>query len=233
MENKTENTEKILEEIRNNGIYYIDSFLSPEEVEGIREELLKFYNSISDGSQYCDSAPVQKNSYKTGKALVFLKQESIPYSNSIFERDFFKKLAFGYLGQGCQRNLQTFSTYEYKVVEREEWPRNLFFHFDPYRALKFFFYLEDTDEENGAFRAIPGSHHQCRSIREKTNIYTLLHEKYLVEQHPELSNLKEEDAKFFTGKAGTLLIFDTDIAHTGGILKKDGAKRMVILNHNR
>lgn len=224
---------EIIEEIKANGICSIDSFLLPEEIQKMRNELSSFYDSIPHGAQYADSSPVQKGAYLAGKALVFRNPGSIPYCNSVFERDFFKDLATGYLGGNCQRNLQTFSTYEDRVIERSEWPRNLFFHFDPYRALKFFFYLDDTTEENGAFRAIPGSHHQCRSVREKTDLQTLLNEKYLISQHPELSNLSEKDAIFFPGRAGTLLIFDTDIAHTGGIIKREGAKRMVILNHNR
>ena len=55
----------------------------------------------------------------------------------------------------------------------------------------------------------------------------------MISQHPELVGLKDEDYMYYTGKAGTLLIFDTDIAHSGGIIKENGLERMVILNHNR
>lgn len=229
-----ENTSEIIESLKDKGIYKIDSYLSEEEILLCKKELKNYYEKIPDGSQFCDDGTIQENSYSPGKALVlFDPKKSIPFINSIFERDFFRKISIGYLGENCDRNLQTFSTYEYRKIEKENWPRNFFFHFDPYRALKFFLYLDHTSEKNGAFRAIPGSHNQCSLIRKNTHIHSLLKEKYLISHHPELSNLKEEDSEFFEGNSGTLLIFDTDIAHMGGIIKEKGMQRMTILNHNR
>jgi hypothetical protein len=228
---------EIVESIRKYGIFKIDSYLDNTEVLKIINELNHHYDKIPHGSQFCDSDsenPIQYNSYPSGKALVLMdSKNSIPFANNIFDRDFFKTISEDYLGKNCQRNLQTFSTYEYKKIDQSEWPRNYYFHFDPYRALKFFIYLNDTNEDNGAFRAIPGSHHLCRSVREKNDINLLLREKYLISHHDELSSYKEEDYVFYGGPSGTLLIFDTDIAHSGGIIKKDGLERMVVLNHNR
>ena len=95
-------------------------------------------------------------------------------------------------------------------------------HFDISRTLKYFLYLNDVTEENGAFRCIPGSHNSITKgirIRYKDEInYNNRH----------LSRVKEQEGESMCveGKAGTLIIFDTNVLHQAGFCSKGYRKIM-------
>ena len=110
-----------------------------------------------------------------------------------------------------------------------EKPRDVnILHFDKLRALKFFLYLTDTTADNGAFSCIPRSHlaaqkRVCRHLG----------------QGRALKDLKNRDLPSFSGKdvpvegkAGSLIVFDSDVLHRAGDVKP-GLIRRVIRTHCR
>ena len=99
-------------------------------------------------------------------------------------------------------------------------------HYDVTPTLKFFVYLSETTEENGAFRCVPGSHKRTKIYRKDKNIS--FDERYVT---------RELDTQDFPmeipieGKAGTLIIFHTDVWHKAGIVSK--GDRRVMRGHTR
>jgi hypothetical protein len=128
------------------------------------------------------------------------------------------EVARGYLGGRCSINERIVCTHE----RRELHPITAA-HFDTLRSLKFLVYLLDTDERNGAFRYAPGTHlgnteaaRRWRAaggrVRDTPNVAT-----------------EEEVAALapVVGPAGTLIVFDSDGFHSGGMLQP-GAERRVV-----
>jgi ectoine hydroxylase-related dioxygenase (phytanoyl-CoA dioxygenase family) len=80
-------------------------------------------------------------------------------------------------------------------------------HFDRNNVLKFFIYLTDTDESNGAMRALPGSNLRNRATRLEALKTTFVRDIANVVPEPETPSLP------ITGVAGTMFVFDTDVCH--------------------
>ena len=126
---------------------------------------------------------------------------------------------------------------EYKVIEKEKWPRNSYLHFDPYASLKFFLFLSDTDADGGATHYVPQSHKVGRSYREKKlNLgdTTGMHGgcKHRLEDYTDTPEYTQKDAVPVIAKRGDLLVIDTDTLHYGGVLRKETSRKVILL-HNR
>lgn len=85
-------------------------------------------------------------------------------------------------------------------------------HFDVQRTLKFFLYLKDTNEKNAAFQCVPGSH------KEKVKKLRSRHKENITYENRDLTRVPElvNKAISVNGKAGDLIIFDTDVLHRAG-----------------
>jgi hypothetical protein len=225
---------EIIDGINKDGIFTIDNFLTMDEVNDIKNDLMSIFSRIPDKSSSNEGNSLELDAYPFGKAIRFSRSSYFNSINNVYNNRWFYEITRSYLGPNAQINLQTFASHEY-ITEGDagEWTRNYYLHFDPFRALKFFIYLTDADESNGAFRAIPGTHHECKKIREGYSMDELFQDKYRIEANSDKLKWSENDCQYYEGKAGTLLIFDTDIVHGGGLIKEKGKERMVIINHNR
>lgn len=155
----------------------------------------------------------------------------IPTISKIFMTNEFKKLASDYLGTPLNFMLQIFISHEWKPLPKEQWSRNQHLHFDPFHALKFMLYFTDVGQENGAFTYIPETMSIGKELRGRNSLdKNLRTNTYTLEAHPDFAYLRDQ-AIPIEGKAGTLLIFDTDMIHGGGIVKS--GERKVVIVHNR
>lgn len=223
--------QEILQEIKNKGFCFIDSFFSKQEVDLIKNELLSTYNSIPDYSALYDGVTLEENAYPYGKHLRISSLNSIPNFKNIFLNKNFSEITKGYLGENCQENLQIFSTYEYiSEAKSTNKPRNSYWHFDPYPALKYFIYLEDTTTKNGCLKVIPNTISITKEIRKQIPFEQITGEGYKVEH---LIESLESQIVNLEGKKGSLIIFDTELFHVGSNLLDNDAERMVIIVHNR
>ena len=142
-----------------------------------------------------------------------------------------------------------YSTYDYKFDGNIG--RNGYLHFDRNASLKYFFYLNDVTKENGAFFIQPGSNKLGKELRKKAwgkriptpndSIIKKLLIKFFGKSFKEVKNRLEIDYPELykpeklipvEGKAGTLIVFDSDIFHQGGKINKKGAERIVLRMHN-
>jgi hypothetical protein len=97
-------------------------------------------------------------------------------------------------------------------------------HFDKRQGLKFFLYLTDTDEANGAMRVLPGSNLRNRRVREQAMGERALNDIENVLQEPETPSMA------VCGPAGTLFVFDTDMCH-GASRVQPGHRRRTMRGH--
>ena len=111
--------------------------------------------------------------------------------------------------------------------------------------------MNDVTKENGAFFIQPNSHKLGKELREKAwgkfiptpndNFLKKVLLKLFGKHFSVVKNRLELDypelydySKLIPveGKAGTLIVFDSDVFHQGGKINKEGEERIVLRMHN-
>lgn len=222
------------------GIFKIESYLTLSEIEEIKEEVLKYHKTLG-------------NPYPFGSTYTISNPKTLPNESpqkSLFSKPWMKELFLMYnknISKGFFNSI--YSTYDYKFDGSIG--RNGYLHFDRNVSLKYFLYLNDVTQENGAFFIQPNSHKLGRDLREKAwgkliptpndNLCKKLFLKFFAKHFRDIKNRIELDYSELydsnklipvEGKAGTLIVFDSDIFHQGGRINKQGMERIVLRMHN-
>jgi hypothetical protein len=96
-------------------------------------------------------------------------------------------------------------------------------HFDKHRRLNFLIYLTGTTVENGALQAMPGSHRENGTARERA--------RRAGRSPSEVASLVECDSLIpIEGGAGAMVVFDSDVTHRAGHVRP-GLVRRAIRGH--
>jgi len=147
----------------------------------------------------------------------------LPKTTSFFNNPLMKELVYSFLGKKSNFNEEIYVMKE--IVGTNHVAHQL--HFDVTRTFKFMVYLKDTTSLNGAFVCFPGSQNIAKGIRKKykkmINYENLLPTRDLPYTKNDLITLE--------GLAGSLIIFDTNIFHQGGVVNK--GERWIMRSHNR
>lgn len=232
--------DKLSSTLKKHGIFKIASFLSASQIKLLRQEVLNYHSKQGKpypfGSSYVIQAPSD------------LKNNSL--QKSVFSKSWMKELFLTY-NRGVSKGFfdSIYSTHDYKFDGNIG--RNGYLHFDRNASLKYFLYLNDVTEKNGAFFIQPNSHKLGRELRKKAwgkriptpndRIIKKLLIKFFGKSFKEVKNRLEIDYPELykpeklipaEGKAGTLIVFDSDIFHQGGKINKKGAERIVLRMHN-
>jgi|TARA_R110000824_G_scaffold43928_6_gene128200 hypothetical protein len=213
--------EQVYPELTTQGYSIIENFLP--NVSTVKAEVLNLLKNTQDDS-----------TYKFGKALR-LGAISENYSNSpnmakVLDQEWMFSLAKKYLNRD-KLFTEIFVTNDYRNDQGLE--ANGILHFDKFHTLKYMLYLEDCNKSNGAFSVVPESHIDGKFLREKawqqTEVYQDIKNKPL-NDYGEDFGYSEESVVALEGKAGTLIVFDTDTFHRGGVVE-DGKERLLIRSH--
>lgn len=207
--------------LQTEGIVVIENFCP--EYETLKNEGLRILDEKSGSSNY-----------KFGRYVALRTQKEVakyPVLHSYFSQPFIRQVATAFIGAKHYLLNALYITEEYKATE--DLANNGHPHFDQAWSFKFFLYLTDVDEDSGAFKCIPGTAQKGKELRKKS------HKE--VKTIPEIKNriLRDYNDLGYTledfipveGKAGTLIIFDSDTFHFGGNIK-EGRNRMVMRSHN-
>jgi hypothetical protein len=222
------------------GILIIDKFLSSTKISALKKEVISYHSA--KGKPYPFGSTYAINNLKE------LENENL--QKIVFSKSWMKELFCSY-NNGITKGYfdSIYSTHDFKFEGSTG--RNGYLHFDRNASLKYFLYLNDVTKENGAFFIQPNSHKLGKKLRQKAwgNLIPKPNDSFLKKiiikslgksfkdvknrielDYPELYD--ESKLIPVEGKAGTLIVFDSDLFHQGGKINKKGAERIVLRMHN-
>jgi len=196
------------------GVCIIENFFNLDDLANLKNELNAILNSDIEKSR----------DIKTNHTL--MKRLSInstkPFSNIFNFCNFqlFKTLASDFFST----NNNDIKEEVYIHKDKDGADNNVKWHQDPQVSLKFFLYLQDTDENCGAMQYSIGSH--------SDGIYRLKAARLMGDSNPTLGRTEKSISNkvILKAKGGSLLVFNTAGFHRAGDIKI-GKKREVIRVH--
>ena len=216
---KDSSPEMILEKLKVFGVCVVKDFADKKNLKGLNIEFNKILNTSDKDRRSYINAHIEY----PGTECFSLLKEKILDSNLFFIKNFFYQNLFKDITQKyfypypIDLNDTIYMTYDSHNNNNylSDW------HFDQLHALKFFLYLEDTNESNGAFQFALGSHHD-NSFRGK--IGKIENKSYVIHKTP---SRQIRAGYSINGLAGDLIIFDTNGYHRGGIISKNKIRKVL------
>lgn len=217
------NRELIEKELDSNGFAVCHNFLQGQTLNNLQAK--------------CDSLlnDALNNDYKFGKALRISSLEKNKITNpaisTAFEFKILEDTKNKAFPEGCSFT-EIFITHEF--TGEKGLARNGYLHFDRIWTFKYFYYLTDVEALNdGPLQVVPKSHRLGTRMRLEQSTKPYEQQKNRIEiDYPEVYNSLESEITPIFGKAGTLIVFNTDIFHMGGKVS-DGHERKVCRLHMR
>lgn len=200
--------------LKKEGVFIIENYIQGTALENLHQEVLSLCEQ--KGGHY----ELGRN-YRGGNLNSHKSQAPILFDT--FNQDWMKNLNSSYRNQVFCNNL--YATYDFKPPSDGS-AKNSWLHYDKDRCLKFFIYLSDIDKDSGAFYCSPYSVEKTQILRNTIKDYA--RERRIEKTFPDL--VEEFPPQAVEGAAGTLIVFDTDTFHKGGVVKK-GKSRLVVRAH--
>jgi Phytanoyl-CoA dioxygenase (PhyH) len=196
------------------GLIMIPGIVPPDACDSMRQEAYKLLST---------SAPwITPLDYSVGRAIRVFRHGIDPAEQhwsivSFCQAPLLYSLADRYLGRG---NWFFDDIYVNEDVvgsahKFQEW------HFDSIPHLKLFLYLTDSDVERGALECVLGSHHRARRLARRDRILGRT-----PKTQPRITLDAHEAGTPMVAKAGTVVLFDSDLFHRAGTVAMDN--RVVI-----
>lgn len=211
----------ILEKLQEHGVAIVEDYVKKDMLEKLNHE----FNKLLDG--HIPNSGAKVNPYSNGRCIILsphqMPVDSYPAIKETFEADFMLRVKNAYLGPQAGLNTEIFVVND--VVGTKHHANDL--HFDVRPTFKFFLYLTDTTEENGAFSCVPGSHQRTKKIRERLGSKISYKNRELSRDLP----YTEDEIIPLEGSAGTLIIFTTETFHRAG--RVHSGERRVMRGHCR
>jgi hypothetical protein len=200
------------------GVFKIDNYLSGDTLKELHDDIL-------------DKCKKEAGHYEFGRN--YRGEDLSTYHDStiinrVFDVEWMRKLHDLYTARPQTYGMNVFATHDYKYDG--ELARNGWLHFDRHWRLKFFIYLTDVDVSNGAFSCSVGSRfagEQLRNIAWQQPTYEDVKNRIELD-YPDL--VDRFPVTPVEGKAGTLIVFDTDTFHQGGKCE-EGKERLIVRLH--
>lgn len=187
------------------GVVVINNYTEAEVLRRISNEFQQILSADSSGC-------IEVRPYSLGKAALVTRNDDFkdrfPASYEFFDDTFMQRITELYMGKGYIANEKIFVVKD--IVGSKHHANDL--HFDVQKTLKFFLYIKDTTEANGAFRCVPGTHKITEDIRKK-NAGKISYDN---REFSRMLPYGTESTISVDGKAGSLIIFDTDVFHQTG-----------------
>lgn len=209
----------LLDTLQNEGIAIIPDYLESNDLNHLNQEFESIFTLDHDFIK-----PFDYSEGRGANVLLEKVDEAIlPHTKKIFSQNWMQELANSYLQGATDLNKDVYVVND--VVGSKHVANDL--HFDVLQTFKYFIYLTDTTAENGAFTCAPGTQKRAQQLREKYGADISYENRHLTRDLP----VKPEEVIPIEGKAGTLIIFDTDVFHKAGQVQK--GERRVMRGHTR
>ena len=205
--------EDITSSLAKYGIAVIENYLSEKEVENLRNESSELLNERDESRLEKNESVLKKSTINSLDKKKYPMITTLPKSKffTYVAKDFFDPFPFIVPLAYIHRDVN-------KIDFNGAW------HQDPQTSVKFYIYLNDVNEKNGALRYNIGSHRE--------GFYRMMYKRHTGDTFPTFGIPEEEllNAEDIYGKAGTIIAFNPIGAHTAGQIQK-GTERFVIRFH--
>lgn len=200
------------------GVAVFENFVDPVTVVGLREEF----------QVACRRRHKTTENFKNGMQFRILaddaETERISEIRDFFANEVLKSTVSAILPESGVYGVDYVGTWD--QAKREFLPIT-HTHFDYFRTIKAMVYLDDTGEDNGAFRYAAGTHRRNAKFRQ-----SFLAKGYSLTSMPNIVKSDQVsdhgiEMQPYCGAAGTLLVFDTEGFHTGGVIRPGCARRTI------
>ena len=210
----------ILSELSEKGFSKIEKCASQSTLSSLSSDFIKiFQNPTMECCHFLELEVGAACSVKFDKS----KHQSIPHTQAFFNQKWMQQLSDSFWHKQIPINTEIYVMHELPGTQHNA--QDL--HFDVKKTLKFFLYLNDVTEANGAFSCVPGSHNESEKIRNKYGNEISYENRHLTRQLA----YNNEQVISVEGNAGDLILFNTDVWHRAGIVKE--GERKVMRGHTR
>lgn len=202
------------------GLAIIPEFISIEDLNQLQHEFERLLSAPD--TNYKKAKPYSKGRHVIVERELIDKSD-YPKTAEVFGSPFMEGVKNNYFNTEATLNKDIF------VVHDVEGSRHIAndLHFDVVPTFKFFLYLTDTSKANGAFSCVPGSHKRTADIRQQLGNKISYTNRELSRELP----YSDDEIVPIEGKAGSLIIFTTEVCHKAGIVSK--GERRVMRGHCR
>ena len=200
------------------GVFIIPNYLEGEELVNFQKEVINEINTKAGNYEF-------GRNLRGGKLKSYPKDKLI---SQIFSASWMYELYLKITG-GVDKGygVSVYGNHDFKV--NNGLARNGWLHFDRNTCWKYFIYLSDIDKSSGAFSIVPKSHKLGEKLHKtawnENSDYGGVKNRIELD-YPEL--LKDLNVVPIEEKAGTLIAFNTDCFHKGGVILEEGKERIVI-----
>ena len=202
--------------LKKDGCFVVKNAISKEDLKLLKKEIL---DKCSTGKTYEFG-----KLYRGGNIEQYNKDSAI---YKFFTQSWMKDLTKSYTSQPFGRSI--IATHDY--INTNDWARQGWLHFDKQKSFKFFLYLTDVDASCGALNLSPGSVQEGEKLNKYLNANNLYESNRKLEtSYPEL--VAKYPSEAIEGHAGTLIVFDTDTFHKGGVVA-EGKERLIVRMHTK
>jgi hypothetical protein len=217
-------TNFVLRELADKGFYVGESFLQGDDLIKLQDSCTNILMNVSHSD------------YKFGKAVrigsLEVNKIKNPAISKAFEHGELNKIRDAFLNGNCNFT-EIFLTHEFTNSKGVE--RNGYLHFDRIWTFKYFYYLSDVITlDDGPLRVVPASHYMGAKLRSGQFGKPYEQQNNRVEiDYPEIYEDIQDSIKPIFGKAGTLIIFNTDTFHMGGNVTSNNERKVCRLHMRR
>lgn len=211
----TTNISYMNDTLKSDGVFVVPNYLSESKVSSLYSEMMGRLDTSN-------------RIYEFGKAYRGDTRDVFGINTSLketFDVKWMRDLTKMYKPSAVYGH-SLFSTYDY--ISTSNWERQAWLHFDKQNSLKFFIYLTDVEDGCGALNVTPKTHKLGKKLRTSwSDSHYETHRKLETTLDSELS--KYNITPIHESK-GSLIVFDTDTFHKGGVVE-DGKSRLVVRLH--
>ena len=213
--------EDIVETIRRWGVVVFPRYIQGEQLAKLNAE---FDGLVANRNQRGFAMDEYDNIKNIRVKRVGLESAHYPETDRFFGNTVMSGISDAYYGFGSYRLNGEIFVSELTETPGPQAKPPFALHFDKRNVLKFLIYLTDTDERNGAMRALPGSNARNRAVREDAMRRMDFNDIENTFPEPAIPSIP------ICGPAGTMFIFDTDMCH-GASAVQPGFTRRTMRGH--
>jgi hypothetical protein len=195
----------ILGMLESDGVVLVPGYLDSSPVEAAKRECGRLFYQTPPWAHH--------EEYSVGQSVraerADMDPSTFPTLLSAFARPELENIVSGFFGEGYIFSRTIYAILD--VIGSNTRVQEL--HHDKMRHLKSFIYLTDVELANGPFHCVPGSHLLTRDLQRENR------ERNIVPTDDDARMLGADLVNHrvpVLGKAGTLILFDSDIAHHAG-----------------